>query len=271
LVVGSIPGAPWAVAHERAVALLRQGAAGTVQRVNRRAQMVGAMPLGDAAQVPQARLNAFDQRLEALREAELGGLHIGVAEHQVEDQMGKGHATQRDGQRGQVGEVGLGVDARQMALGEDDFLTRTVLRPPRRHLPLQRPQLDGLVAPRVQRAEQGKQRSGLQRRVALELADHPRPVRLERVRARTVATRLHQLAGQAAASLIGTGRAYAHPGTRRGLLLGSTFGSFSQHAEDLRVPFHGALLHEGHRPRPPLRSSAQSAILVVVGGSSNCR
>src|SRR3954451_21100000 len=111
-------------------------------------------------------------------------------------------------------------------------------------------------------AENGEQRGGLQRGIAFKLAGDPRPVCRKRVRPRAVAAGLRELTGQATTSLIGAGRAHAHPSTRRGLLLGSTFGSFSQHAEDLRVPFHGVLLFEEHHPGPLPRSSAQSATLV---------
>ena len=109
-----------------------------------------------------------------------------------------------------------------------------------------RADLARLVATRVQRPEQSEQRGGLQRVVALELADDPWPVGCEWVRPRPVAAWLLELAGQLAKPLIGTGRAHAHPGAGSSLLLSAAFGAFSHHAEDLQVAFHGALLLKKH-------------------------
>ena len=189
----------------------------------------------------------------------------------MEEQVRERHPAQCDRERCHVREVGLRIHARPVDLGEDDLLARAVLGTPGGDLPLQRAELHCLVSTGGLVAQDGKQRGRLQRGISFKLLGDPRPVRFKRVRPRAVATRPRELAGQAAAPLIGPGRAHTHPGSRRGLLLGPTFGSFSQHAEDLQVPFHGALLHEGHPPGPSPRSSAQSAILVFVGGSSNCR
>jgi hypothetical protein len=51
--------------------------------------------------------------------ADLNGLDVRVDQHQVEDQVGEGHAAGRDAQAGHVGEVGLGGLARRVHLRED--------------------------------------------------------------------------------------------------------------------------------------------------------
>ena len=49
------------VAHQRAIAILRQGPSVAIERVDRRAQMIGAVALGDASELPEAALDPFDQ------------------------------------------------------------------------------------------------------------------------------------------------------------------------------------------------------------------
>ena len=129
------------VPHQRAVAILRQGPSVAIERVDRRAQMIGAVPLGDAPELPEAALDPFDQRFEALGEADLDRFYIRVAEHQVEEQVRERHPAQRDPKRCHVREVGLRIHARQVDLGEDHLLARAVLGTPGGDLPLQRPQL----------------------------------------------------------------------------------------------------------------------------------
>src|SRR5205823_11302410 len=110
-------------------------------------------------------------------------------------------------------------------LGEDDLTARPVLGTPGGDLPLQGAELYRLIPSGGLVAEEGEQCGGLQRGIPFKLAGDPGPVRRKRVRPRAIATRLRELARQTAAPLIGPGRAHAHPGTCRGLLLGSTFGS----------------------------------------------
>ena len=95
------------VGHQRQVALGELRAAARADHVDGGAEVVGAVELGHAAELPEAGLQAFGERLEALREAELDRLDIGVGQHQVVDQVRERHAGQRDAEVGHVGEVGL--------------------------------------------------------------------------------------------------------------------------------------------------------------------
>src|SRR5713226_8730284 len=88
---------------------------------------------------------------------------------------------------------------------------------------LQCADLAGLVATGVERPEQGEQRGGLERTVALELADHPWPVGFERIRPRPIAAWLFELTGQLTKPLVGTGSAHTHPSSGSSLLLSAAF------------------------------------------------
>jgi len=57
--------------HQQPIALLGLGAPLGIQGVDGGAQMIGPMLTRHAAHLPQARLDALDQRLEALREVDL--------------------------------------------------------------------------------------------------------------------------------------------------------------------------------------------------------
>ena len=120
-----------------------------------------------AAQLPQARLDPFRQRLETLGKAERDRLHIGVGQHQVEDHVCKRRPAQRHRQIRHMGEVRLRGFPRFVALGKHHLLLGAVQRSPQLHVALQRPHLPFLVAPRMLGAEQRKQRHRLQRRVPL--------------------------------------------------------------------------------------------------------
>ena len=122
--------------------------------------MIGAVLARHAADLPEAGLEPFDQRLEALREADLDGFDVRVDQHQVVDQMRERHAAQRDPQAVHVGEVGLRGFARLVDLGEDHLTVGAVLRPPGGDVPLQRAQLALLIAARMAFAQQPEQRRG---------------------------------------------------------------------------------------------------------------
>ena len=112
--------------------------------------VIGAVLARHAADSPEAGLEAFNQALVALAEADLDGLDVRVHQHQVEDQVRKGHAAQGDAQAAHVGEVGLRRFARFVDLRKDHLAARAVLSPPRGDLTMQRAQLTSLVTTRVQ-------------------------------------------------------------------------------------------------------------------------
>ena len=122
----------------------------------------------------------------------------------------------------------------------------------------------------MQLVQEGEQRRPLERRILLQLPDHPGPDLGERIGPGAVAAGLLELAGQLREALIFPRGALAHAGPRGGLGLGAAGGTFSEHATDLRVAFHGALLVGTmfHQRRGP---AAQAAILVFVGSTSNLR
>ena len=124
--------------------------------------MIGAMLARYAAYSPEAGLEAFNQALVALAEADLDGLDVRVDQHQVEDQVRKRHAAQRDAQAVHVGEVGLRRLAGLVDLGKDHLAARTVLSPPRGDLTMQRAQLTRLVATGMQFLQQPEQGRALQ-------------------------------------------------------------------------------------------------------------
>jgi len=129
-----------------------------------------------------------------------------------------------------------------MDLSEHHLPCRTVLSSPAGDVFLEGSNLTLLVTTGVQRSQQSEQRGGLERIVALELADHPGPVGFERVRPCSVPTRLFELTGQLAETLVRTSRTYAHPSAVSSLFLSAAFGAFSHHAQDLQIAFHGAFL-----------------------------
>jgi hypothetical protein len=136
--------------HQQAVALLGPRTFIRIQRVDRGAEVIGAMLAGNAANdLPHARLEAFDQRLEAFREADPDRLDIRVHQHQVVDQVRERHAAQRHVQAIHVGEVRLRGFPRFMQLRKHHLALGTVLGTPGSDVPLQRPQLPVLVAARM--------------------------------------------------------------------------------------------------------------------------
>jgi len=154
--------------------------------------------------------------------------------------------------------VRLRVHTRLMDLSEHHLPRGTVLSSPGGDVFLEGPHLTLLVTTRVERSQQSEQRGGLERIVALELLDDPGTVGLEVVRPGSVPTRLFELTGKLAETLVRTSRTYAHPSAVSRLFLSAAFGAFSHHAQDLQITFHGAFLLQestmlNHRRRPPLR------------------
>ena len=66
---------------------------------------------------------------------------IRIGQHQVEDEMGKGHTAERHLEVSHMGKVGLRRLPGPVHLREDDLLCGTVLRPPGGDVALQRAQL----------------------------------------------------------------------------------------------------------------------------------
>ena len=126
------------VRHQEPVAFLGLGTPVATERMDGRAEMIGAVLARYAAYLPEAGLEPFDQALVALAEADLDRLDVRVHQHQVEDQVRKRHAAQRHAQAAHVGEVGLRRFAGLVDLGKDHLAARTVLSPPRRDLTMQR-------------------------------------------------------------------------------------------------------------------------------------
>ena len=180
--------------HQQLVAPLGLRAPVGVQRMNGRAQVIGAVLARCAAYLPHTGLEAFNQRLEAFREADLDGLNVRVDQHQVIDQMRKRHPAQCDPQVVHVGKVRLSGFAWFMDLGEHHLTIRSVLRTPGGDVPLQGAQLPLLIATRLAFAQQSEQRLTLQRWVVLKQLGDPRPVVGKRVGPRAVRPRLLELA-----------------------------------------------------------------------------
>ena len=205
-------------------------------------QIVGAVLLRDAAELPEAGLHAFGQGLKAFREADLDGFHVGVGEHQMVDQMREKYPRERDLEVTHGGKVGLGKPAWLVALLKDHGLGRSVLGAPGGDMALEGAELAGLVAPGVAQAELGKQGFDLERGVTLELLLHPGPIVHEGVGAGAVDAGLLQLAGKGSGLLIFASGALTHPGAGGGVDLGFAFSAFTAHEKYLVIGFHGAHL-----------------------------
>jgi len=81
--------------------------------------------------------------------------------------------------------------------------------------------------------------------------------RLQMGWAASVGPRLFELAGQPGAAFIRPRGAHAHTRTCGSLFLGSAFGAFAQHQEDLRVLLHRTpiVLEHDVAPAPQPRAS----------------
>jgi len=67
--------------HQGLVALGELLAAAAVEHMDGRAEIVGAMERGHAAELPETGFQALGQRLEALGEANLDGFDVGIGQH----------------------------------------------------------------------------------------------------------------------------------------------------------------------------------------------
>ncbi len=95
--------------------------------VNRHTHAVGAMTVGDAAQMPQGVLQPFAQTGETLGKADGHILPVRVGQHEVIQQVRKRLAGDGDAQGIHVGEVRRAQPTGFVYLAEKDLLGRTVL------------------------------------------------------------------------------------------------------------------------------------------------
>jgi hypothetical protein len=130
-----------------------------------RRQPVGAVDLGRATHLPQGVLQPLTETLQALGKTERPGLPIRVRQHEVINQMRKGHASDGHPQGVAVREVAGAQPARLMDLGEEDLLGRAGKRPPLLDAPLQRSYLAVGEAAGVLPLQVFQQGLGLQPRV----------------------------------------------------------------------------------------------------------
>ncbi len=149
--------------------------------VHRQRHAVRAMPLGNAAEAPQGVLQPFAQAGETLGEAEGHVLPVRVGQHEVVQQVRKRLAGEGDLQPIHVGEVRGAQPAGRVHLAEKDFLGGAVLGLPDADAAfdgaaLAVPVLAGMLA--LQPLDQG---FGLQRGLALEQFEQPRPDKGQRV------------------------------------------------------------------------------------------
>lgn len=95
-------------------------------RRHRRGQRIGAMDLGDAAQLSQGVLQPVAQALITLRKANRPRLPVRVGQHKMINQMRKGVPRDRDAQLRAVREVRGAQPARDMHLCKEHLLRRSL-------------------------------------------------------------------------------------------------------------------------------------------------
>jgi hypothetical protein len=140
-----------------------------------RGHAVGAVDLGDAAQLPQRVLQPRAEAFECLGEAEGAGLPVGVGEHEVVDQVVEGHVVDGHAQVVAEGEVAGAQPSGMMHLGEEDFACRPFECPPAFDVPLQGTQLPVGEAFGELALEFLEQGLGLESRIEPELLQELRP------------------------------------------------------------------------------------------------
>jgi len=203
-------------------------------------QIIGAMLLGDAGQLPEARLDPFSQRLKCLGKTDRDCLHIGIGQHQMEQQMGEGNAVEGHLEVIHMREVGLGQLAWAMDVFEDDRLLWAVERPPGRHMALKGAELPRRIAVGLLLTKQHKERFSLQRTITPQVLLDPRPIGQKRVGSRLVGARVVQGRGQLGGLEIFPRGWDAHIGAGGGLFDGLPILAFAKHQMHLGIGFHGA-------------------------------
>ena len=226
--------------HQGQVAVRPAALAVRLNGLNRRREVVSAVVLGHAADLPEAELQPLGQRLEALGETEGDRLDVGVGQHEVEKEMREGCPGDGDRQFLHMGEVGLATLARLVDLRKDDVMVGAVEGTPGRDMALEATQLAGGIALRSALREDGKERFGLKRRVTLELLLDPGPVGEKGIGACAVVTRLAHATGEGGRAQVFAGGGHAHPGAGGGLLDGLALRAGAEHQLYLIVGLHGS-------------------------------
>jgi hypothetical protein len=165
-------------------------------RLHGSGEPVGAVQLRHTSQLPQGVLQAFAEALVALGEADRAGFPVGVGQDEVVDQVGKGAASQGNGQVGAVGEVTGGQASGVMDLGEENLLGWPVLGAPLLEAPLQGAQLAVSEATGMLALQLLKERLGLEPGVESQLLLQPGPDAIEGVGACPPGAHHAYLAGQ---------------------------------------------------------------------------
>jgi hypothetical protein len=230
--------------------------------VYRQAHPIGAMPLGRRTQLPQRVLQTFAQALEALREADRRRLPVRVGQHEVIDQVIETQPLDRHLQLVHRGEVRGAQPARLVHLREEHLLRRPGLRAPALDVPLQRPQLAVSETARITPLQLGKNRLGLQARVAIEQCANLVPDRLERIGPRCPSVRLGDFAGQLAQIAVLACRLLIHVGEPRRPSDRAVVQEKPEQILDLLV---------GDHRKPPCAKSLRSVYADSCNGKSNCR
>ncbi len=145
------------------------------------AHAIGAVPPRNSSQFPQGVLQAFAEALEALGEADRGGLPVGIREHKVIHQMIERLTGDRDVKFGHMSEITLGEPARLVGLREEHLLGRAFEGAPLFDPALQATELDVGESPRKTALQVVEQGFGLEPGVEPELRDEFGPDVLKRV------------------------------------------------------------------------------------------
>src|SRR5258708_5297415 len=226
------------MSHKRLVALRPVLHAALALLLDCRAQMISAVVLWNASDLPQAVFNPLSQSLKAFAEADPRRLHIGVGQHQVEHHMGKRFASNADTEVLHVREIRLRSLTGGVPLGKNDFLVWSLHGSPFGNVPLQGAYLGGSVAAWMPLAQQSKQRGPLQCRITCELFYDPLPIVLERILPGRPGMRTLELRWQLTSLFVLASRSLTHPSSCCSNPLCRTFPSFLHVQLNLCILFH---------------------------------
>src|SRR5205085_9617745 len=84
-------------------------------------QMVRAMLLGHAANLPERFFDSFSKRFKRFTQTDGDRFHVGVGEHKMMDHVGKGNTSKRDAQILHMGKIRLSSLTREMLLCKHDL------------------------------------------------------------------------------------------------------------------------------------------------------
>jgi hypothetical protein len=207
-----------------------------------RRQGVGAMHLGDAAQLGQGVLQAVAEALEALGEADRAGLPVRVGQHEVVDQVGERLAVDGHPQAAGVREVGGAQVTGLVDLAEEHLLGRPVQAAPLLDVALQGAQLPVGKAAGVLALKPLEHGLGLQAGVEGQLLLDAGPDLHEGVGSRPPGMRHAHLAGQPSEPAVLARGLVVEAGLGGCLALGQSLVVQAAEAADLQV---------GDHPNPP--------------------